>query len=234
MKNKLSNRLQTCLDALKPLQTIADIGTDHAYLPCAGLESKQLQMAVAIDIAPGPLKQAEATIKSYGFQAQIETRLGSGLKPLKPGEVEGVVIAGMGGRLISEILTESIDVAKSMKRLVLQPNMAANFVRQIINDMAFVIVDEHIVSEDGHIYEVVVAQPKDGKEKTANDSENDIKFGPILRLNPKCPAFVAKWEHELKKIEIVLEHLPPFNEKREKFEHEKQLIEDVLGYGVNS
>jgi len=233
MKNKLSQRLQICLEALRPLKTMADIGTDHAYLPCIGILSKQLQKAVAIDIAPGPLKQAQMTIQSYGYEASIETRLGSGLKPLVPGEVEGAVIAGMGGRLIGDILRESKEVVQSLSRLVLQPNMAAHFVREALRDLGVPIVDEHIVLEDGHVYEVIVARPVDGNQKTVNNSQADIKFGPILRLNPKHPAFASKWQGELEKIEIALKNLPPFHEKREPFEHERQLIKDVLSHDFN-
>ena len=92
MSYELSTRLQTCLDALKPLQTIADIGTDHAYLPCVGMLDNQLTYAIAADIGVGPLESAKVTIKRYGLEAKIETRLGGGLSILAPSEVEGVVV----------------------------------------------------------------------------------------------------------------------------------------------
>lgn len=121
MNCELSLRLQTCLDALHPLQSIADIGTDHAYLPCAGLLRGQLKRAIAADVGVGPLEAAKATISKYNLDDLIEARLGSGLSVIKPGEVEGVVIAGMGGKLITSILEADIPLAKSFNRLILQP-----------------------------------------------------------------------------------------------------------------
>ena len=132
MNCELSLRLQTCLDALHPLQSIADIGTDHAYLPCAGLLRGQLKRAIAADVGGGPLEAAKATISKYNLDDLIETRLGSGLSVIKPGEVEGVVIAGMGGKLITSILEADIPLAKSFNRLILQPNLDANVLRTFL------------------------------------------------------------------------------------------------------
>ena len=178
MNCELSLRLQTCLDALHPLQSIADIGTDHAYLPCAGLLRGQLKRAIAADVGVGPLEAAKATISKYNLDDLIETRLGSGLSVIKPGEVEGVVIAGMGGKLITSILEADIPLAKSFNRLILQPNLDANVLRTFLMKNQFEIVDEKIVLDEKKFYEIIVVQPS---QTPVVYNELDLEFGPVLR-----------------------------------------------------
>ena len=87
MNYDLSLRLQTCLNALAPLQTVADVGTDHAYLPCVGILNGQLKKAIAADIGVGPLEAAKTTIARYNLNEKIETRLSPGVTVLNPSEV---------------------------------------------------------------------------------------------------------------------------------------------------
>jgi len=222
---KLSKRLSACLDALFPLKRIADVGTDHAYLPCHGVATGKLTSVIAIDVIDGPLMQAKATIKDYGLQDQIEIRKGSGLVQLAINEVEGVVIAGMGGKLISQLLLDSLDIAKSMKRLVLQPQSGESTLRRTLFDNGFSIISEELLEEDGIIYTIITAEP--GKSRF---DENDIRFGPILKKDPNNSHFIAKWERELVAVDEVLDKIPAGNPKRSEFEEKKQLIKGVIGH----
>jgi len=222
---KLSKRLSACLDALFPLKRIADIGTDHAYLPCHGIATTKLDSAIAIDVIDGPLMQARATIKDYGLQEQIEVRKGSGLEPLVIGEVEGVVIAGMGGKLIAQLLLDSLEVAKSMKKLVLQPQSGESTLRRTLFDNNFSIIGEELLEEDGIIYTIITAQL--GKQ---DFDELDIRFGPMLRMNQTCPHFIAKWQRELIAVDDVLNKIPVGHSKRSEFEEKKRLIKGVVGH----
>ena len=171
MNYDLSLRLQTCLNALAPLQTVADVGTDHAYLPCVGILNGQLKKAIAADIGVGPLEAAKTTIARYNLNEKIETRLGPGLTVLNPSEVEGVVIAGMGGKLIVSILEDNISLSQSFQRLVLQPNIDANLLRAWLAAHQFEIIDEKIVLDEGKFYEIIVAKPV---EELVPYSELDI------------------------------------------------------------
>ena len=225
MSHKLSLRLQTCLDCIAPLQVIADIGTDHAYLPCAGILNNQLTRAIASDIGDGPLQVAKATVNRYHLHESIELRLGAGLTTLKAGEVEGVVIAGMGGSLMQTILAESATLTKSFKRLVLQPNIDAFLVRQWLARHNFNIINEKIIAEDHKIYEIIVAQP--GTE-TGEYSLLDLEFGPILRQSPQDEVFKLKWEKNLRKLKEILNELPEHHPRTLSLEKQKQQIEEVL------
>ena len=104
---------------------VADIGTDHAYLPVWLMQKGLIKAAIAADIAEGPCRAAQTNIGMYGLKDKIEVRRGSGLTVLKPGEADGAVIAGMGGSTIVQILEESPDVAKTLKFLIVQPMAGA-------------------------------------------------------------------------------------------------------------
>lgn len=225
MSYELSTRLQTCLDALKPLQTIADIGTDHAYLPCVGMLDNQLTYAIAADIGVGPLESAKATIKRYKLEDKIETRLGGGLAILAPSEVEGVVIAGMGGKLIVSILDADIPLTTSFKRLVLQPNIDANLVRAWLANHSFKFIDEKIVLDEGKFYEVIVAEPT---EEQPSYNELDLEFGPILRQKPNDDVFKARWMKEFNKNQEIMSQLSTDHPRLADIKARQALLAEVL------
>lgn len=225
MSYELSTRLQTCLDALKPLQKIADIGTDHAYLPCVGMLDNQLTYAIAADIGEGPLASAKATIKRYQLADKIETRLGGGLSILAPSEVEGVVIAGMGGKLIVSILDADIPLTQSFKRLVLQPNIDANLVRVWLANHSFSIINEKIVLDEGKFYEVIVAEPS---AKQPSYNELDLEFGPILRQTPEHEVFNAKWMKEFNKNKEIMDQLVSDHPRLKSLQERQALLSEVL------
>lgn len=225
MNCELSLRLQTCLDALHPLQSIADIGTDHAYLPCAGLLRGQLKRAIAADVGVGPLEAAKATISKYNLDDLIETRLGSGLSVIKPGEVEGVVIAGMGGKLITSILEADIPLAKSFNRLILQPNLDANVLRTFLMKNQFEIVDEKIVLDEKKFYEIIVAQPS---QTPVVYNELDLEFGPVLRRQSSCKVFEERWQKEYDKNNQIINQLPAHHPRIDALNHRQSLLKEVL------
>lgn len=225
MSYELSTRLQTCLDAVAPLKTIADIGTDHAYLPCVGMMENKLSYAIAADIGVGPLESAKATIKRYELNTNIETRLGSGLSILKPNEVEAVVVAGMGGKLIVSILEESIELTRSFKRLILQPNIDANLVRTWLSQYHFKIINEKIVLDEGKFYEIIVAEPTNQDQ---NYTKLDLEFGPVLRREKDNDIFKAKWSKELAKNQEILNQLPEGHPRIEAIMVRQTLLNEVL------
>jgi len=229
MNKKLSKRLSACLDALSSLGTIADIGTDHAYVPCHGIKNGIIDSAIAIDVIDGPLERAKRTIADYGLANKIELRKGSGLAPLKVGEVEGVTIAGMGGKLISQLLLDSLLVAKSMKILVFQPQSGETILRKTLFENGFSITNEQLLEEEGIIYTIITAKPSC---KNQDYSELDIIFGPILRQSIKDELFSKKWCQELVAIEEILNRIPEGHERKVAFNEKKQLIKGVLA-GVN-
>lgn len=225
MSYELSTRLQTCLDAVAPLKTIADIGTDHAYLPCVGILENKLSYAIAADIGVGPLESAKATIKRYELNTKIETRLGGGFSILKPNEVEAVVVAGMGGKLIVSILEENIALTRSFERLILQPNIDANLVRIWLAEHQFKIINEKIVLDEGKFYEIIVAEPTNQEQ---NYTILDLEFGPVLRRETDNDVFKAKWSKELAKNQEILNQLPEGHPRIEAIMVRQILLNEVL------
>jgi tRNA (adenine22-N1)-methyltransferase len=137
---------------------LADIGTDHAYLPIELVQDNIVVSAVAGDVHVGPYKAAKENVEALGLEQKISVRLGNGMAVLSPGEVEIVVIAGMGGQTIMEILNNSPEVTKSLNRLILQPMVAAASVRRWLEENGWYLVEERLVQDDGRLYEIVVAE----------------------------------------------------------------------------
>jgi len=158
-RKQLSPRLKTILSYVVG-DCLADIGTDHAYLPIEACLDNIVKKALACDYYPGPLSKAEININRFGLNDRIETRLGFGLQPVNPGEADSAVISGMGGMRILEILQASKEVASNLKRLIVQPQHDIPAVRQYLYDEDFDIIDEILVLEKHRKYTIIVAEPK--------------------------------------------------------------------------
>ena len=137
---------------------VADIGTDHAYLPVFLMQTGTAKKVVAVDVHPGPYQAALENVASAGLSEEIAVRFGDGLKVLSPGEIDTVVIAGMGGHTIIKIFEGSLAVTKSLRRLILQPMAAASALRRWLAASGWCIAAETLVEEDGILYEVIVAE----------------------------------------------------------------------------
>jgi tRNA (adenine22-N1)-methyltransferase len=160
----LSHRLETALSYAEGA-VLADIGTDHAYLPIAACLRGLAERAVACDINAGPLKTAKANIREHELERRIETRIGDGLAPLSIGEADCIVIAGMGGMRIIEILTAGHDVARSAKRLVLQPQHDIPRLRRWLHENYYTINAEAFIKDGGKYYTVISAAFSNKKEE---------------------------------------------------------------------
>lgn len=155
---KLSPRLQTIADCIRSRTTMADIGTDHAYLPIYMVRSGLMRRAIASDINKGPIEIAQNRIRQYKLETQIEARLGSGLMVLSPQETDAIVIAGMGGMLIADIIEQSRAVAEAAQELILQPMLDAEKLRSYLINNGFEIYDEELAKEDRRVYEIICAR----------------------------------------------------------------------------
>lgn len=131
---------------------IADIGTDHAFLPINLIEEGKCNYAIASDIKEGPVKVASRNIFNNRLQDRIETRMGSGLDVVKVGECEVIVIAGMGGLLICEILENNCEIAHTTKQIIVQPMNAQKEVRHFLLSNGYEIVDERSARDGKHVY----------------------------------------------------------------------------------
>ena len=154
---KIGERLQTVASMVPPCHTVADIGTDHGYVPACLALSGQCRHVIASDIAEGPCQAAEETRNRYKLQDEMEIRMAPGLQGLRPGEAETVVIAGMGGATIVGILEESPEIAASVTTFVLQPMNAAGLLRRWLVQHRYRIEEEALCKENKHIYNIIKA-----------------------------------------------------------------------------
>lgn len=153
--NMLKGRLKLLYDMIPPCHILSDIGTDHALLPAYALMTGKCKKAIASDINKGPLERAQRTLMQFGLENSMELRLGNGLKPISEDEADCIVIAGMGGHLITEILLDSLNVAKRAKNIIIQPMTKQEIVRPFLWRHGFEILDEDLVREDNKIYQAL-------------------------------------------------------------------------------
>ena len=225
---KLSKRLQLIADVIdkyKQGSVLADIGTDHGYLPCYLVENKIISKAYACDVAKGPYDSSVETIKQYNLQDRVFPLLGNGLNPILNRKVDMISLAGMGSYLICEILDEHREYLKNVQVLFLQSNANNDHLRKYLFSHDWIIIDEKMVKDAGHIYEVMVVTSR--KNKAVTYSQKDVEFGPVL-INNQTPLFKEKWKKQYnvyKKIQNTLDHNHPrYHELNDKI----KMIEEVL------
>ncbi|GAB2573197.1 tRNA (adenine(22)-N(1))-methyltransferase [Gracilibacillus alcaliphilus] len=224
----ISKRLRLIASFLKEPIVFADIGSDHAYLPCLVCSADPTATAIAGEVNHGPFLRAQQTVHEQGLSRQIEVRKGNGLAVIEAGEVNQITIAGMGGKLITAILEEGQDKLIGVDRLILQPNLDAHIVREWLMSDQYQVTSEAIIEEDGYIYEIIAA---DKVAESVALSEKELLFGPQL-VRDKTTTFIKKWRGEHTKrtrlINQMKQAVHPPQDKIEQVEHERTLIEEVL------
>lgn len=155
---QLTARLEAVKNAVLPCATVLDAGTDHAYVPIALVQQKICCRAIASDVNRGPFIRAREHILENGMSEKIETRLGSGITVIKPGEVQGVILAGMGGVLIAQLLSEDQTICASVEQFVLQPMNAPEYLRHFLHKNHFRIAEEYLAEEGEKIYVILRAE----------------------------------------------------------------------------
>ncbi|WP_249871077.1 tRNA (adenine(22)-N(1))-methyltransferase [Oceanobacillus saliphilus] len=231
-KPKLSNRLLKVSTYISEGAYFADIGSDHAYLPCYVCLKDPTAKAIAGEVKEGPFNSAKTSVSNYELHDRVEVRLGNGLKILKDKEVDHVVIAGMGGSLIKTILEEGKTKLSAVQRIIAQPNVDARNIRRWFLENDYTLTNEAILEENGHIYEVLVADKEEPNTLYSEDAlDKELLFGPLLLQN-KSAVFLEKWKLEHEKRTKVITHMKnanlPEQEKINSFEKELNWIEEVL------
>lgn len=202
---RLSERLNKIAKYVGYEEDIGDIGTDHGYLPLYLLEKNPRRKAIFCDINPGPLKKTESIIRKECPQSNPEDfdlRLGNGLEPLENNEVDAVVIAGMGGILIKEILEKDLDKTRSFNKIIVQPRTAADKLRRWLVERELFIADEDLAEEKRRFCEIIVIEPSVNKINTEFGDDLDYRFSPILS-EKKIP-LVRKWLEDLIRKESLI------------------------------
>ncbi|MBB5173920.1 tRNA (adenine(22)-N(1))-methyltransferase [Texcoconibacillus texcoconensis] len=221
-------RLEMIANYVTNDQVIADIGSDHALLPGYLVGNKKVRKAIAVEVNEGPMQAAQQNVDSWGLSEAIDVRKGDGLAPLTESDDIGtIVIAGMGGMLISSILKAGQEKLENVQRLILQPNTAADNIRRWLIEQNWSLVDETMIDEAGYTYEILVAERGDPYEAYDNDQlEKQLWLGP-WNLKQKQAAFYAKWLREKRELESIDQQLSKAV-KNEKTEAKRQQIQQRL------
>ena len=188
----ISRRLELLADMLPAVDTVCDVGADHAWLLIRLWQLGKIRRGLGVEVTEGPFCRAKENIASYGLEGKLTVRFGDGLAPLQPGEAQAAVIAGMGGGTITGILERSPKVQAGLQYLLLQPMSQPAMVRHFLQGSGFCIVREELLEERGILYPAILAVPG----KMAPLREMEAEFGPLL-LQTRPPELLAEIRRQL-------------------------------------
>ena len=227
--DKLSARLTAVADFVEQDAILADIGSDHAYLPCYLISAGRINKAIAGEVVKGPYDSAKRNVERKKLTKQITVRLANGLAAIDPKDhVDTITIAGMGGTLIASILEDGSSALDSVKRIITQPNIHASSIRVWAMQNGWKIVDERILKEDHKIYEILVLE-----RGQATYDDLQLLFGPVL-MNDQSDVFVEKWRREALEWQRIYDSLKHagnsegIEEKKIELEMKMELARRVL------
>lgn len=230
---QLSLRLERAASYVPKGSRLADIGSDHAYLPCVLAAEGKIEFAVAGEIIEGPFTIAENQVKRLNLQDKVSVRLGDGLEVIRPesDQLSAITICGVGGVLIVTILDEGYQNEKltGKERLILQPNKDEAELRTWLIEHHYQVIAEELLEEHNKIYEIMIAEKS--LEQPVPFLDKDLAFGFHLRKK-MSPLFIKKWTIELAKNKHILADLPKSatdqSDKIHEFENKIAAIEELL------
>ena len=234
---ELSDRLQAVADLVTPNLVIADVGTDHGYVPIYLVRNEIIPRAIAMDINEGPLERAAAHIRAYHLESKIRTLLSDGMKELEQGEADAVILAGMGGGLMLRILEESKEIVKGMKECILQPQTELYRVREYLVKEGFDFLEERMVLEDGKYYPMMKVKPSNGdRDKLCGRMESwneaELTYGRLLiqQKNPVLMEYLMRERGVKRRIQRQLQNqnTAAAAVRMRELEQELQLIEETI------
>ncbi|WP_248732108.1 tRNA (adenine(22)-N(1))-methyltransferase TrmK [Pseudomonas sp. MWU13-2517] len=193
-EHTLSMRLERVAANVPAGARLADIGSDHAYLPVALMRRGVITAAVAGEVATTPFHAARRTVRDNGLEHHISVRLADGLAAIEPGdEITAISLCGMGGETIRDILDDGKAQLSGRERLILQPNGGEQPLRQWLMDNGYSILREELLQENRFYYEIIVAE----RAGPVTYSAEQLYFGP-LQMQARSTVFLAKWQRLLR------------------------------------
>lgn len=219
--NNLSLRLSTIASLVPKGAFVCDVGTDHGFLPIFLMESGIAKGVIATDINEKPLKKAEENLKKTGAKG-ITLRLCDGLSGVKKGEVHTVIIAGMGGEVISGILERGKEITENAHiTLILQPTTSPEFLRKYLYETGFEIIREIPVEEKGKLYSVMLVRFRGNSQK----KENWVYFAGLV--DPKDPIGRKYIEKQKLRAYKCMQALENIGKKQQEFEFHKEIYDNL-------
>ena len=226
---EISKRLTWILDKMDKCEVIMDVGTDHGYIPIELIKRNIAEKVIASDINKDPLKKAKLNISLEGLSSKIDLRLGGGLEPLQDNEAQGILIAGMGGNLIRDILENDISKVKNIDYLILQPAQNPEVLREYLYSGNYEVIDEDICLDEGKFYELFKVKYKENNSTKLEDIFYEIS--PLL-LKKKSEVFKQYLEEKSAKYKKVSSFIKDETEhalaRKEELNIKVKTIEDLL------
>ncbi|NLO89841.1 MAG: SAM-dependent methyltransferase [Clostridia bacterium] len=221
----VSSRIAALASLIPPGEVVADIGTDHAYLPIFLIQTKKSPRVIATEIKEGPYQNAIKRVRGLELEDSIEVRFGDGLKVLEPGEAGVLVLAGIGGINIVKILEDRPEVAGAAKRLVVNPATDWGYVRKWLLQNVWEIKDEEMVYEKGKFYHIIAAEK--GKYSFTDYDPVIMEIGPKLieKKHFLLPRYLEKLRREYSQVYEGLKKGKKKNRELKLQEVERFLIE---------
>ncbi len=173
---RISDRLRTVAHMCDKGAVVADIGTDHGYLPIYLVQEGIALSAIAMDLRKGPLDKAKKHISDNCLEDKIETRLSDGLEKLSENEADIITICGMGGRLIADIVTKGMNVITQNTTLIVSPQSEVGDFRHFLVSQGFTVIDEQMLKEDGKYYFIIKCRKSD-ESVHSEYSETQYEYG---------------------------------------------------------
>ena len=234
---QLSKRMSALASMVTEGSRLADIGTDHGYIPIALVQEKKIPSAIAMDVGKGPLSRAREHIHSQGLDTYIETRLSDGLTELHAGEADTVLIAGMGGMLMVRILNGGRHCLPGIRELILQPQSEIHLVREFLKEHGYEITAEDIVLEDGKYYPMFRAEMIHDFKKSGGQSEEtswktcQYFYGDVEKQ--RSPEVLRTFLlHEQEKNSTIMERLREngraSSDRMKELQEQEKLIRETL------
>ncbi len=226
---ELSKRLNWIIEKLDKVEIIMDVGTDHGYIPIYLVKNNIAKKVIASDINKEPLKKAKINASLDGVLDKIDLRLGGGLFPLNNKEANAVIIAGMGGNLIRDILENDLNKVKNLDYLILQPAQNPEVLRKYLYNNNYEILEEDICLDENKYYEIFKVKYKIGDYILLEDIFYEIS--PTM-LSKKLPLFKSYIENKIEKNKKVMEFIKDNTEhaieRKNELKEKNQKLEKLL------
>ena len=199
-EHTLSMRLERVAAHVPMGARLADIGSDHAYLPVALMRRGVIEAAVAGEVASTPFQAAERTVRENGLEQHVTVRLADGLAAIKPADaITAISVCGMGGETIRDILEGGKAHLSGHERLILQPNGGEQPLRHWLMENGYTLLDEELLRENRFYYEIIVAE----RATPVSYSAEQLYFGPV-QMQARSPLFLAKRQRMLRQKQKTL------------------------------
>ena len=195
----LSNRFKKIADFVPINSIVGDIGCDHGYIPIYLIKNNISKKLIAIDISQNSIEKTVENVKNNNLEGDIEIRLGDGLDKILPFEIDTVIIAGMGGLLIKDILDKDKVKTNTITNFILQPNIASKELREYLYENNFEIIDEGLAKEGDKFYEIIYA--KKGKAFVEKNIYYEIGEKLIRKKDPLLNDFI---NYKIRVVEEIL------------------------------